>query len=332
MVPEKPDNVIEVEQLLAASHLKQLMIDEPDVIAELEAPDDNPDEYLGGSDEDPDVPAEKIDTDYRGVESRRKVDRYGARITTKTPRKIPYFTNAQWGKLPALQAKEMLDDYDRRQRKKRIRGARGDWARLTTDQKLEVQLHFEKLREEQRSLMEAAMPAPDDDWGIGICDLNIELIEFQLRTFEKGEKPSKLKREDCAIAAENPAAGKARGRNRWAKSTRQRRMVPRMPCLSRVTGELGHRQRISPTYNLHDLGIPAMVARPVSKDEIKKDAKNECSKAVKAEWDKLKLKGVFDFGTVRAWKEAAQDARRNGRTEHMGRAFGIMVEKTMSCL
>ena len=58
--------------------------------------------------------------------------------------------------------------------------------------------------------MEAAMPAPDDDWGIGICDLNVELIEKRVRQFERGETP---KSEDCAIAAENAAAGRARGRN-----------------------------------------------------------------------------------------------------------------------
>ena len=120
-------------------------------------------------------------------------------------------------------------------------------------------------------------------------------MNFSYEHLRKGGKPRKLKKEDCAIAKENPAAGKARGRNRWVKSTRQRRMVPRILCESRIEGEEGHRPRISPTCNLHDLGIPAMVARPVSKDEIKTDKLEKCSKAVKAEWDKLKLKGVFDF-------------------------------------
>ena len=168
------------------------------------------------------------------------------------------------------------------------------------------------------------MPAPDDDWGTGICDLNVEQLERQLQKLERGERP---KMEDCAIAAENPAAGKARGRNRLAK--RSTLKAPAMPCVTRKEGPQGHRTRLNngSAGNLHDLGIPAMVARPVSKDEIKMDKGNLCSAAIKTEWENLKAKGVFDFSTVRPWHEAAQDARRHGRTEHMGRAFGIMVEK-----
>lgn len=104
-------------------------------------------------------------------------------------------------------------------------------------------------------------------------------------------------------------------------------MVAKMICQNRIEGEEGHRARMNPAGNPQDLGIPAMVARPVSKDEIKQDRDDERSKAVKAEWDKLKFKGVLDFETVQSWREAAQDARRNGRTKYMGRAFGIMVKK-----
>ena len=105
-----------------------------------------------------------------------------------------------------------------------------------------------------------------------------------------------------------------------------------MPCMSRKGGVEGHRPKIGSVFNLHDLGIPAMVARPVSKDGIKRDNDangddGECSKSIKKEWSNLKSKGVFDFKTVRSWAEAAKEARRHGRTEHMGRAFGIMVEK-----
>jgi len=81
-------------------------------------------------------------------------------------------------------------------------------------------------------------------------------------------------------------------------------------------------------FNLHDLGVPAMVARPVPKKEIEEDGEDgECKKAIKDEWVKLFDKNVFDLASVRSWKRAAQEARRNGHTEHMGRAFGIMVEK-----
>ena len=77
--------------------------------------------------------------------------------------------------------------------------------------------------------MEAATPAPDSDWGVGICDLNVAQLEKQLQKLETGERSHKG--EACAIAAGNPAAGKVRGRNRMA-----RMHTPMMPC-----GEEGHR-------------------------------------------------------------------------------------------
>ena len=88
-----------------------------------------------------------------------------------------------------------------------------DIIRYKEDERQEVRLHFDRLQEEKRAQMEAAMPAPDHDWGIGICDLNVKQLEKRFQKLERGEKPQS---EDCAIAAEISAAGKARGRNRQA--------------------------------------------------------------------------------------------------------------------
>ena len=78
--------------------------------------------------------------------------------------------------------------------------------------------------------MEAAMPAPDDDWGTGICDMNVEQLERQLRKLERGERPPKG--EACAIAPESPASGKVRGRNGLAIRARAQ-----MPCEPRRGGD-----------------------------------------------------------------------------------------------
>ena len=72
---------------------------------------------------------------------------------------------------------------------------------------------------------------------------------------------------------------------------------------------------------LHD----ACVARPVSKKEIASTP--ECQIAQHKEWTRLKQKGVFDLSSVRNWKDVAREANAAGRIIHMGRVFGIMVEK-----
>ena len=263
-IGEKSDKVFEIERRLASKRLRQLIADNPDVIPELDEGSDG-EENPGHSDEDPDVPREMEIATARGTR-KVMVDRHDTMITAKTPRKIPLYTNAEWREIPPATQVIMLGDYDRRQKRKRIRGVRGDWAGLSEDERQEVRLHFDRLQEERRAQMEAAMPAPDHDWGIGICDLNVKQFEKRLQKFERGEKPQS---EDCAIAAENPAAGKARGRNRQA--TRNKTIAPVMPCKSRKGGAEGHRPKIGSVFNLHDLGIPAMVARPVSKDEMKRD-------------------------------------------------------------
>lgn len=80
-------------------------------------------------------------------------------------------------------------------------------------------------------------------------------------------------------------------------------------------------------FNLHHFGVPGMVARLVARKEAEEAGQDgECMKAFKAEWDKLHEKRVFDLSSARSWKKAAGCARRNGPTEHVGRARGIMVE------
>ena len=91
----------------------------------------------------------------------------------------------------------------------------------------------------------------------------------------------------------------------------------------------GHRAR-KPGNILH---VDACVARPVTKDEQKRaDSKrrlkhDECKKT---EWDRLTTGKVWKYDTiadVREWNDVAEQFRKSGKTVHLGRLFGIMVEK-----
>lgn len=69
----------------------------------------------------------------------------------------------------------------------------------------------------------------------------------------------------------------------------------------------------------------ACTSRPVRKDEIARE--KHAQKAEAKEWDSLRLKEVWDSSTVRDFNEIARAARRNNVKVHLGRVFGIMVEK-----
>ena len=49
--------------------------------------------------------------------------------------------------------------------------------------------------------------------------------------------------------------------------------------------------------------------------------------AQKAEWDRLWKKKVWDASTVAEWSDVAAEARHAGEEIHMGRLFGLCVEK-----
>jgi hypothetical protein len=45
------------------------------------------------------------------------------------------------------------------------------------------------------------------------------------------------------------------------------------------------------------------------------------------EWDRLRNKRCWDESRVREWQDVAGEARRAGTKAHVGRVFGITVEK-----
>ena len=67
--------------------------------------------------------------------------------------------------------------------------------------------------------------------------------------------------------------------------------------------------------------ISALVARPVTRNEIKNNEKAQ--KAMAKEWYKLVEKGVFDLSVVRSAYDVKKDAENLGFKAHFGRVLGI---------
>lgn len=67
------------------------------------------------------------------------------------------------------------------------------------------------------------------------------------------------------------------------------------------------------------------MARPVSKKEAAGDKK--CVEASAKEWARIMLQGVWKLNDIREWSRLAGDARKAGKTVHLGRIFVILVEK-----
>jgi hypothetical protein len=57
------------------------------------------------------------------------------------------------------------------------------------------------------------------------------------------------------------------------------------------------------------------------------DKTGRCKDAAIKEWTRLLSEGVWDMKEVRNWSDLARDARVKSKTIHLGRIFGIMVEK-----
>jgi hypothetical protein len=68
-----------------------------------------------------------------------------------------------------------------------------------------------------------------------------------------------------------------------------------------------------------------MVARSVTRQEVTKTI--AASQSLKDEALKLVEKGAWDPSGVREWQQVADTARKTGEKAHVGRIFGIVVEK-----
>jgi hypothetical protein len=73
------------------------------------------------------------------------------------------------------------------------------------------------------------------------------------------------------------------------------------------------------------LGLGACVARPVGKQEIEREPAARAARD--KEWANLWQGDVWDASTVREWGDVSREAQKTNRTIHLGRLFGIMVQK-----
>ena len=95
---------------------------------------------------------------------------------------------------------------------------------------------------------------------------------------------------------------------------------PKMPVM-RTHGKEPHRSKLDASLQF----LNACVARPVTKKEYK--GNQEAEDAESAEWARLIDRGVWSYAKVRNWSSIASEARCTGKVVHLGRVFGIMVEK-----
>ena len=100
--------------------------------------------------------------------------------------------------------------------------------------------------------------------------------------------------------------------------------IPAMPCVANYKGE-PHRPKIVP-FNSHSwLVMNACVARPVSRKGLLQSPPAQAS--MKAGWDRLRNKMVWDEDKVREWSDVACEAQHGNYELNFGYLFGICVEK-----
>ena len=83
--------------------------------------------------------------------------------------------------------------------------------------------------------------------------------------------------------------------------------MPAMPCVADYKGE-PHRPKTAPLKSHSWATINACVARPVSRKEILQSPPALAS--MKAEWDRLRDKMVWDEDKVREWSDVAREAQK----------------------
>jgi hypothetical protein len=148
----------------------------------------------------------------------------------------------------------------------------------------------------RQQLREELMKTKDKDGAASACAI--------LSTYSDPGTP-------CAAAAKAEPGGKLKV-NDFVVS------YPAMPCAA--SKPQLHRDKITNDR----LVFSAMVARAVSRKEVRMNPKAQA--AVQKEWDRLRLRKVWEEKQVREWSDVAAEARRNGTKAHVGRIFDICVK------
>ena len=95
-----------------------------------------------------------------------------------------------------------------------------------------------------------------------------------------------------------------------------------MPTICVCSSKLKHRTKIP---DVEHRFMQICVARSASKKEAAMIP--EATKAMDKEWGRLEKQAAWLIDKVRQWKDVSQEAKANKKTVHVGRVFGILVEK-----
>ncbi len=100
-------------------------------------------------------------------------------------------------------------------------------------------------------------------------------------------------------------------------------LVPAMPVIASCKADVfqQHRAKIPDIEAFHRL----CVARPVTKKEAA--VTPAALAAMDKEWDKLEKQVAWLLDQVREWRDVCKEADARGEVVHVGRVFGILVEK-----
>ena len=191
-----------------------------------------------------------------------------------------------------------------------------EWEKVPAKQKLEIAEDYAKELEDRRkaALAGAAVPTDlegGDDWGYKEITENQRLHE---------EAIEQAARTWAAVGQVSPGASAVQSASPPEDGdTEQQPSEFAMPLRKRTKKH--RKKRETPFFGFH-----ACIARPINKKEIA-ERWEECKPAMDKEWNRLFDKGVFDTSEVREWRDVAAEANRANKIIHMGRVFGIMVEK-----
>ena len=138
----------------------------------------------------------------------------------------------------------------------------------------------------------------------------MESEEDDVPPWEYLDNELEIENSICAAARETPS--------------KEDNEIPAMPCVANYKGE-PHRPKIVP-FNSHNWTVlRACVARPVGRKEVLESPPARA--AMKAEWDRLRNKMVWDEDKVRECSDVTREAQRGNVELNFGYLFGICVEK-----
>ena len=123
------------------------------------------------------------------------------------------------------------------------------------------------------------------------------------------------------MSADTKSKGKPKGSKAIESANACPVTLPVMPTISPSKYVVVHRDHIPKTDTIQRI----CVARPVSQKEVEQNADAQAS--MDAEWDKLEKQVAWLIEQVEEWYSVSASAKASNDTIHVGRVFGLCVEK-----